>query len=68
MIDLEKERQRLTAEAAKCESEIARVEAKLANEGFLAKAPANVVEAERAKLAKYRETRESLAAALAKLT
>ena len=67
VVDFEKERQRLAAEAAKCEGEIARVEAKLSNEGFLAKAPATVVDAERAKLAKYRETRDSLAAALAKL-
>lgn len=67
VVDVEKERARLTAEAEKCEGEIARVEGKLKNEGFLAKAPAAVVDAERAKLAKYLETRDSLAAALAKL-
>ena len=37
------------------------------NESFVAKAPAQVIEGERAKLAKYLETRASLAEALAKL-
>ena len=51
----------------KNDSEIERLEKKLSNEGFVAKAPGNVVEAERAKLKKYIETREALAGALAKL-
>ena len=67
VIDFEKERARLTAEAKKNDSEIERIEKKLANEGFVSKAPAAVIEGERAKLAKYLETRESLKAALAKL-
>ncbi len=67
IIDTEKEKARLTAELAKIEGEIERVEKKLSNEGFVAKAPAAVVEGERQKLAKYRETREGVAAALAKL-
>ena len=67
VIDFEKERVRLTAEMKKNDSEIERLEKKLSNEGFVAKAPASVVEAERAKLAKYHETREALTAALAKL-
>ena len=67
VIDFEKERARLTAEAKKNDSEIERIEKKLANEGFVFKAPAAVIEGERAKLAKYLETRESLKAALAKL-
>ena len=40
---------------------------KLANEGFVAKAPAAVVEGERAKLAKYQENLEGVKAALEKL-
>ena len=67
VIDFEKERARLTAEYDKNEGEISRIEKKLSNEGFVAKAPAAVVEGERAKLAKYIETRASLAEAIAKL-
>jgi valyl-tRNA synthetase len=67
VIDFEKERARLTAEMKKNDSEIERLEKKLSNEGFVAKAPAQVIEGERAKLAKYLETRESLKTALAKL-
>ncbi|MGZ6643851.1 MAG: valine--tRNA ligase [Solirubrobacteraceae bacterium] len=43
------------AERLRLESEIRRAEGKLANEGFVAKAPAPVVEAERAKLVRLRE-------------
>ncbi len=67
LVDFEKERARLTAELAKVEGEIARVEGKLSNEGFTSRAPAAVVDAERAKLLKYRETKEQLTIALAKL-
>ncbi len=67
VVDLEKERARLNAELSKTDGEIERIEKKLSNEGFVAKAPAAVVEGEKVKLAKYRETRESILAALAKL-
>ncbi len=67
VIDFEKEKARLTAEMEKNEGEISRLEKKLSNEGFVAKAPAAVVEGERAKLAKYLETREALTEALSKL-
>ena len=67
VIDFEKERARLSAEMKKNDGEIERIEKKLANEGFVAKAPAAVIDGERAKLKKYLEVRESLAAALAKL-
>ena len=67
VIDFEKERARLLAETEKNEAEISRIEKKLSNEGFVAKAPAAVVDAERAKLDKYLKTRASLAEALAKL-
>ncbi len=67
VIDFEKEKARLSAEMKKNDGEIERIERKLSNEGFVAKAPAAVIEGERAKLAKYLETRESLSAALAKL-
>ena len=67
VIDFEKEKARLNAEMKKNDSEIERLEKKLSNEGFVAKAPAQVIEGERAKLKKYLETRESLKSALAKL-
>ena len=67
LVDFEKERTRLTAELTRVRGEITRLTAKLANEGFVAKAPAAVVEAERVKLAKYRETEAQLTDALAKL-
>ena len=67
MVDLEKEKARLTAELNKTQSEIARAEAKLGNQGFVAKAPAAVVEAERSKLEKLKVTAKALADALAKM-
>ena len=67
VIDFEKERARLTAEMKKNDGEIERIEKKLANEGFVAKAPAAVIEGEKAKLKKYLEVKESLTLALAKL-
>ena len=51
----------------KNDGEIERIEKKLANEGFVAKAPAAVIEGEKAKLRKYLEVKESLTIALAKL-
>ena len=67
VIDFEKERARLNAEMEKNEGEILRIEKKLSNEGFVSKAPAAVIDGERAKLNKYLETREALKSALAKL-
>ncbi|MBR6727642.1 MAG: class I tRNA ligase family protein, partial [Clostridia bacterium] len=67
LIDLEKEKTRLEGELVRLDGEIERVNKKLSNESFTAKAPAAVVEGERAKLAKYIENRAGVAAALAKL-
>ena len=67
VIDFEKEKARLCAEQKKNEAEIERIEKKLANEGFVAKAPAAVIEGERAKLRKYLEVREALTQSLSKL-
>ncbi|MBQ8415546.1 MAG: class I tRNA ligase family protein, partial [Clostridia bacterium] len=67
LVDTEKEKARLTAEEKKLAGEIERLEKKLSNEGFVAKAPAAVVDAERAKLAKYTENLAGVKAALAKL-
>ena len=67
LIDVEKECTRLGGEAAKLEAEIERIGKKLANEGFVAKAPEQVVAAERAKLARYEENLAGVKAALEKL-
>ena len=68
VIDFEKEKARLEGEMKKNDVEIERIERKLANEGFVAKAPKAVIDGERAKLQKYLEIRESLKQALAKIT
>ena len=67
LVDYEKERARLTAEIAKVSAEVERLDKKLSNQGFVAKAPAAVVDAERAKLADAREKLTATEAALAKL-
>jgi valyl-tRNA synthetase len=59
-LDLEAAQRKREAERARLESEIERSERKLGNEGFVAKAPANVVQAERDKLARLRAEVEAL--------
>ncbi len=54
-VDLEAEQRRAEARRGQLEAEIARAEGKLANQGFVAKAPEAVVGAERDKLARLRE-------------
>jgi len=49
LIDVDKEIARIEKEIANAENELKRLAGKLSNEGFLAKAPAEVVEKERAK-------------------
>jgi len=60
MVDLAKERQRLIAEIEEVTKGIAGSEKLLANEDFLAKAPAQVVDRERNKLADYRQRQAKL--------
>ena len=67
IIDFEKEKARLEGEKKKLEGEIERIEKKLSNQGFVAKAPAAVVDGEKAKMAKYRENLDGILAAIAKL-
>ncbi|OOB80582.1 MAG: valine--tRNA ligase [Epulopiscium sp. Nuni2H_MBin003] len=55
LVDIQQEISRLTKEKQKYESEITRVIKKLANQGFVSKAPANVIEEERQKQHKYEE-------------
>jgi valyl-tRNA synthetase len=59
-LDLAATERRRAAAGAKLEGEIARVEAKLANDSFVSKAPPEVVEGERAKLARLRTELEGL--------
>jgi valyl-tRNA synthetase len=59
-VDLEGAQRRLADRRAKLEAEIERAERKLANPGFTAKAPPNVVQDERDKLARLRAELESL--------
>ncbi|MHC1683575.1 MAG: valine--tRNA ligase [Clostridiaceae bacterium] len=60
LIDLDKELDRLNKEKDKLKSEIDRVEKKLSNQGFVAKAPASVVEEEKAKGEKYQEMYDAI--------
>ena len=55
LIDRDKEIERLTKEKQRLEGELKRVEGKLNNAGFIAKAPADLVEAERKKAQSYKE-------------
>lgn len=67
LINIEDEIARLEKEAEKLQQEVDRVEKKLSNEKFVAKAPAAVVEAERAKGADYQAQREAVLERIATL-
>jgi len=67
VIDLEAEKARLEKEIARQDAEIKRFEGKLANEKFVANAPADVVETEREKLSEAQATRARLDEALRRL-
>ncbi|MYZ37610.1 valine--tRNA ligase [Streptomyces sp. MnatMP-M17] len=66
-IDVEAERKRLTKDLGAAEKEKAQAEAKLGNEAFLAKAPDQVVEKIRARLAKAETDIERITAQVAAL-
>ncbi len=67
LINIKDEIARLEKEAEKLQQEVDRVEKKLSNEKFVAKAPAAVVEAERAKGADYQAQREAVLERIATL-
>jgi valyl-tRNA synthetase len=68
IIDIEAERTRLSKEVDKVAKEIAKIEAKLGNEQFMAKAKAEVVEEQRERLAEATALRAKTEAALARLS
>ncbi|SHJ61420.1 valyl-tRNA synthetase [Geosporobacter subterraneus DSM 17957] len=55
LVDFDKEIERLEKERVKLEGELKRVTGKLSNEGFLAKAPASLIEEEKGKQASYQQ-------------
>src|SRR5690606_18044407 len=67
VIDLEKERARLRAELERLEGQVKATEGRLANESFVDRAPAEVVQREREKLGSFAEQRDKLAATLRSL-
>ncbi|MBL8416639.1 MAG: valine--tRNA ligase [Dechloromonas sp.] len=66
-IDIAAERERLAKEIEKLEKQISIAQGKLANEGFVARAPAAVVEQEKQRVADFTATLEKLKPQLAKL-
>ncbi len=67
LVDFAKERERLNKEREKCISEIDRVNKKLSNAGFVEKAPAQLIESEKAKKVKLEEQLAQVEAAIEKL-
>ncbi len=67
LVDVDAERVRLEKEAAGLREALARLEARLANAAFTTKAPAAVVDKERARLVEYQEKLAALQARVAEL-
>ncbi|MCL2401508.1 MAG: valine--tRNA ligase [Oscillospiraceae bacterium] len=64
LVDLAKERERVEKEIGKTTAEMERIQQKLTNEKFVSKAPENVVNAEREKLAKLQSLLDNLSESL----
>ncbi|MCZ7573379.1 MAG: valine--tRNA ligase [Ardenticatenaceae bacterium] len=67
LVDLEKERERLAGQVAETRDEIARVEARLSNPGFVNKAPAQIVQGARDQVAAAQQRLTKLEERLAML-
>jgi len=66
-IDIAAEKARLEKEINKLEQEISKAQAKLSNEGFVARAPAAVVDQEKLRIAQFTETLSKVKSQYAKL-
>ena len=60
LVDVDKERARLRGEIEGLDKQLASLEQRLSNEGFVSRAPAHVVEADRRRLAEWRARRGQL--------
>jgi len=67
LIDITQEIVRLDKELSTLHGEVERIEKKLANEGFVAKAPAKVIAEEKAKLQDYADKRDKVIARIKEL-
>ena len=67
IMDLDMERARLTKEIAKVDGDIGKIDAKLANEKFLSRAPAHVIEEQKTRKSDAQTTRTRLVDALSRL-
>jgi valyl-tRNA synthetase len=67
MVDIEAERRRLSKEMTETEADIGRLNKRLADDAFIAKAPAQIVERDRGKLATQRDKLERIREQLARL-
>ena len=67
VIDIDQEKARLAREIDKIDGEIGRIDKKLANQNFIAKAPAEVVEENREKRAEYQQSRVKLSEAIERI-
>ncbi|WP_074032808.1 valine--tRNA ligase [Exiguobacterium sp. AT1b] len=67
LINFEEEIARLEKEVVKYEKEVERVQKKLGNQGFIAKAPAHVIDEEKAKEKDYLDKRDAVRARLEEL-
>jgi valyl-tRNA synthetase len=68
VIDLDQERQRLEKELKRLDDEVSRIDKKLSNQGFLAKAPEEVVEEQKERRADYEGQRDKVREALTRVS
>jgi valyl-tRNA synthetase len=68
VIDIDKERARLAKEIRRAEDEIARIDGKLSNAAFVAKAPAEIIDEQKEKRAEYAAVAARLSEAVSRLS